>query len=291
MNTPAGLPLPERVALLKDKLTPKSRRLAEYVLQNAREAVFMRARQLAAACKVSDATVIRFVHHLGYRGYTHFIQALRDLVDDEFTMMDRVDLIDLQSQDLERYHKIIFEEIGNLKNLYASLDPAAIGKVVDRLRQAPRVDVIGARLSYTYSYYLAWCLEKQRTGVYCHDGTSTRLADHLNLLPKGSLVVMVATSRYPKQLVRLGRICQRSGHELILIADSGTCPLAPMAAHTLTAPFKRFPLFNSPSTIACLINCVVVEMVARSGAELRKHQEKLETLYRENDIFYNVERD
>ena len=91
-KTPSSEPLIERINKKRDQLTPKGRVLAEYVLQNPRQAVFLRTRGLANACGVSEATVMRFVDQLGFVGYKDFIRALRDLVDAELTLADRIDL-------------------------------------------------------------------------------------------------------------------------------------------------------------------------------------------------------
>ena len=59
-------------------LTPKARILADYIVNHPRKAVFMTTKELAQACQVSEATVVRFVSQLGYEGYGAFQQALRD---------------------------------------------------------------------------------------------------------------------------------------------------------------------------------------------------------------------
>lgn len=287
MSRYAVLSLPDRLEQNRDSFTPKNRALAEYVMQHPREAVFMRTRELAAACQVSDATVIRFVHHLGYRGYPEFIQALRDLLDSQFTMMDRVDLISRGALGDNLYHEVISQEIENLRDLYSSLDSQSLDQVAKRLIDAPRIDIIGARLSYTYAYYLGWSLGKLRTRVRSHDGCNSWTIDHVSQMPRDGLVVMVATSRYPNVLLHLARLCHRLERELILIADSGDCPLTRYANQVLIAPFKRFPLYNSPSTLAALINCLIVGMVTKMGKDLREHQQMLERMYRENNIFSN----
>ena len=70
-------PLAQKIENLPDNLTPKGKLISEYLFENPRKAVFMTARELAAACGISEATVIRFVAQLGYKGYSEMQQALR----------------------------------------------------------------------------------------------------------------------------------------------------------------------------------------------------------------------
>ena len=55
-----------------DELFPAERRAADYVLEHADESVYFNVSDLAGASGVSDATIIRLVHHLGYSGYYQF---------------------------------------------------------------------------------------------------------------------------------------------------------------------------------------------------------------------------
>ena len=62
------LSLLDRIAQFKEKLTPKSRIIGNFVQENPRDVVFMTVSELARACDVSDATVVRFVGQLAYDG-------------------------------------------------------------------------------------------------------------------------------------------------------------------------------------------------------------------------------
>ena len=87
--------LPDRITKFNQELTPKSRIIGDYVQANPRKVVFMTVAELAKACEVSEATVVRFVGQLGYEGYSDFQQSLREFVDTEMTLLDRVDLKDM----------------------------------------------------------------------------------------------------------------------------------------------------------------------------------------------------
>ncbi len=280
----------EKIKTLRAQLTPKGKHLAEYVLQNPQEAVFLRTRELGAACGVSEATVVRFVNRLGYAGYREFILALRDLVDTEMTFIDRVKLVDVHGQETERMGRVVYDEIRNLKKLFDSLDYGAIREAAERIKDAPAVDVIGSRLSYTFAYYLGWVLTKIRPGITILKGSDSTAIDRLTLSAGPVLVIMIAITRYPNELIRLARVARRNGHRLLLITDSPLCPIRPFADVTLIGPYARFLIVGSPSTISCLINCLVFELIHRYGDELRQHQEKLETAFIENDILFNLDR-
>ena len=287
MEKSPSLPLMLRIERRRDRLTPKGRVLADFIRTQPRKAVFMTTRELAGACGVSEATVVRFVARLGFAGYGDFIQALRDQVDTDLTLLDRVDLTDLKGPGAERFGRIVREEIDNLQRLCETADLEAIARAVDALHAAETVFVVGSRISYTLAYYLGWSLTKLRGGVQILKGSDRTCVDWLTIAPARSLVVVVAVSRYPTELIRIGKLARRLGHGSILLTDSAMCPLAQFAEQTLVAPSRHIPFIGSPGPLACLINYMVQELAGRCGEALQRHQSRLERAYWENDILFN----
>jgi DNA-binding MurR/RpiR family transcriptional regulator len=283
-------PLLKRIFDRKDSMTPRNRALAEFILRNPRKVVFMRTKELAAECETSESTVVRFVFNLGYQGYSDFIQALRDFVDTELTLLDRVELTSTGGPDKERFRKIVFEEVDNLKQLYETIDWETTGQVVDCLEKSARIYVVGSRLSYTLAYYMGWSLMKIRPDVQIVKGSDSTAIDWLTVAPPESAVVVIATTRYPNELIRIARLVRRLGLTLIVIADGPICPLIPFAHLSLVAPPRHIPLVGSPGTLSCLINYFTIELANRSGTSFRDHQERLEQSFRENDILFNLDK-
>lgn len=269
-------------------LTPKARILGNYILQNPRKAVFMTTKELAQTCQVSEATVVRFVSQLGYKGYGAFQQALRDFVDTELTMLDRTDLSSMTGPDTNRLGRVVFEEMENLKLFLEAVDMDILNKIVDFLEKSNSIYVIGSRLSFTFAYYLGWSLTKIRQDVHILKGSDSTTIDWLTIAAPESLVIIIATTRYPNELIRLGKMVRRLGQTLIVIADSSLCPLTQFAHLSLVAPSKNIPFIGNPTTISCIINYLVLELASRNGDRLKKHQEKMEQAYRENDILFNL---
>ena len=103
--------------------------------------------------------------------------------------------------------------------------------------------------------------------------------------------LIFAASRYPNELIRLGKMVRRQKKNLIVITDSNLCPLTQFAHLSLVAPSRNIPFIGSPTTISCIINYLVMELAGRDGDRLKNHQENLEQAYWENDILFNLRRD
>jgi DNA-binding MurR/RpiR family transcriptional regulator len=270
------------------ELTPKARLLGSFVVENPGRAIFMTTKELARATGVSEATVIRFVTQLGFEGYSDFLQQLRDIVDTKLTLLERVDLTDMNAPDSERLRRVVHAEVDNLKQLYDSLDMAAFNQAVELLHGSDNIYVIGSRLSYIFAYFLGWSLTKIRKNINILRGSDSASMDFLTIAPEASLVVIFATTRYPNELIRLGKLAKRLGHTLLVITDGALCPLIPFADLSIVAPSRHIPFTGSPTTLHCLINFFVAAIAARCGVGLKPHQEKLEKVYLENDLLFNL---
>jgi len=282
-------PVIRRIMTHLASLTPKGRVIGKYIIQYPRKAVFMTTRELSEACDVSEATVVRFVTQLGYGGYGEFLQALRDFVDTGLTLQDRVDLPGMRAPGTDRFHRVVFDEMNNLKQFYETIDMKIMETFVEALGESPWIYIIGSRLSYTFAYYLGWSLTKVRKGVHILNGSDSTAIDWLTNAPADSLIVMIATSRYPNELIKLGKVARRLGHRLLVIADSSLCPLIQFAHTSLVAPSKSIPLIGNPSMISCIANYLVLELASRQDSRFSLHQEKLEQVYLENDILFNLQ--
>lgn len=280
----------DRIARYDAELTPKSRVIGDYVKENPRKVMFMTVAELAKACEVSEATVVRFVGQLDYEGYSDFQQSLREFVDTELTLLDRLDIKDMLEPGAERFRRVVSEEIDNLRQLFEHMDIEAMERVVSLLYDSPNIYVIGSRLSYTLSYYLGWSLTKVRGGIQIFKGSDRATIDWMTIAPADVLVVVIALSRYPNELVRLAKLARRLGQRLVVITDSTACPIIREADESLVAPSPHIPLFGTPTAISCLINYLVMELAAHYGDALKRHQEKLEQSYWENDVLFSMKK-
>jgi DNA-binding MurR/RpiR family transcriptional regulator len=132
-------------------------------------------------------------------------------------------------------------------------------------------------------------LTKIRGHVQILRGSDSTSIDWLTIAPGDSLVVIFATSRYPNELIRLARLARRLEQKLLVVSDSATCPINQFADVHIVVRCLHFPVIGSPSLMACLINCLTAEMIARGGDGVKPHQEKLEQTYRENEILFNLD--
>ena len=289
MNDPASHPVINDISSRLDSLTPKAQALGTYIMQNPSKAVFMTTKELAETCEISEATVVRFVSTLGYKGYSEFQQALKDFVNTGLSLPERADIKGIKEPGTDRLHRGILEELNNLKYLYENINVETMNQFVKHLDQDRPIYVIGSRLSYTFAYYLGWSLTKIRKGVHILKGSDSTSLDTLANADSDSLVVLLATTRYPNELIKLSKMIRRSGHTLLTISDSSICPVIGFADLSLVVPSRSIPFIGNVSGILTVIQYIVQELASQKGEGLAGYQKQLEQIYLENDILFNLD--
>lgn len=271
-----------------DTLAAKGKILANFVLTHPDKAVFMTTRQLAAAVGASEATVVRFVRQLGFESYALFISTLRDVIDRELTLIERGELSQpvKGSEDAE-LDRLINQDIQNIRAMHKNIDLAVVRSVREILKVAPHVYVMGSRLSYSPAHYMGWTMSKIRPDVFILNGSDRTSMDRMVFAPEGSAVVVVVGSRYPNEIIRLGKMARRQGFSQILITDSPSCPLVQFSDHVLIAPQKSIPFLGTPVSMISLLHYLLHALADSMGDAMKPHQEKLEQAYLENDIWFN----
>ncbi len=289
MNDYASSSVINEISAQLDDLTPKARILGTYIIQNPSKVVFMTTKELSEACGISEATVVRFVSTIGYKGYSDFQDALKDFVNTGLSLPDRIDIKDREEPGLNRLHRGILEELNNLKYLYEHINVDTMNQFVDHLENSPTVYFTGSRLSYTYAYYFGWSLTKVRRGVHILKGSDSTTMDMLTNAPENSLVVLCASTRYPNELIKLSKMIRRAGHTLLSLNDSNLSPVIQFANLSLVVPSKSIPFIGNASGMLSVIQYMVQELANRKGEDLRTYQEQLEQVYLENDILFNLD--
>lgn len=272
-----------------DSLTPKGRILGDYIVQNPGKVVLMTTRQLAQTCGISEATVVRFAMGVGYSGYGELQQALKDFVSTGLTLPDRSETNEIMEESgLNRLHRVIFEELSELRFFYETININTMNEFINSIIASPVVYFIGSRISYTSAYYMGWSLTKIRKGIHTLKGSDSTSIDTLSAAPEGSLVVLIATTRYPNELIKLSKLIQRLGHRLLVLTDSPTSPVVQFADLSLIVPMQAVPFIGNPSNMLCVIKYIVQEIAAGQGEDLKEHQQNVEQIYLENDILFNL---
>ncbi|OCN00575.1 RpiR family transcriptional regulator [Clostridium sp. W14A] len=205
-----------RLRGIRNSLTPVERTIEEYVLANKDQIPHLSVKGLAQKSHTSDASVLRFCKTLGYRGYRDFIVAVSaalgsaDKTESEYTDIQPGDDLQTIITNVSRNNRKSIEDTMSV------IDRDAIGRAVELLRKASRIDFYGIGASGLV------CMDAQqkftRIGKTCFaytDGHSQLTA--ASILKSGDVAVLISNSGDTLDILNTLEVAKESKATIIAI--------------------------------------------------------------------------
>ena len=144
----------QEVLLLKIRgllpsLNPALKKIGEYVLDHPGKIKRLRIKELASTCGVAEATVTRFVKTIGLSNFQELKIKIAEIITDRSPVEEFV-YDDLSKNDALKsiVEKIVYTNIEAMKNTRKIIDIAEMGKAIQAIDNAEKIDIYGAGGSY-----------------------------------------------------------------------------------------------------------------------------------------------
>lgn len=217
--------LTERIVRVYPDLSPKKRRVADFVLKDYKKLFLMTAKELAQACEVSEPTVMRFAMDLGFSGYVEFEKFIKGLLHIELTAVERLNRTDLKINGDTTVHRYCRNAVANLENVMNTVSPAKQQRLAEAIFKAASVTVIGFRASASLAQYFGYLLKKVRENVTVGTSFSSELMDSIAVAGQPHVVFAIAFPRYPRQTIETMEYAKAMGARVLGLSDAPTSPV------------------------------------------------------------------
>jgi DNA-binding MurR/RpiR family transcriptional regulator len=254
-------------------LRPAERRVAQAVLDDPVAIAGRSISVLAAQCRTSGATVLRFCRAIGYAHYPDLRIALaRAIGRAEADNGSGVTLTgDISPTDsLEQIvAKITYSDARAIEDTAATLDLAALSRAIDAVAGARRVDIYGIGASGFVAQDLHQKLH--RIGLVSSVWPDPHAAlTSAALLGPGDVAIAISHTGTTIDTIEALRLAAAGGATTIAITNFGRSPLTDHARHVLTTA-ARETTFRSGATASriaqlAVIDCLFVGVAQRSYA-------------------------
>jgi DNA-binding MurR/RpiR family transcriptional regulator len=219
-----------RLRSLYPSLRPAERRVADLVLRHSDLFARLTSRQIGQRCRTSEATVVRFCQTLGYRGIPELkAKLVPDLLTAQGTLYTALSDRDGPAGVIE---KVIRISIRSLEETLTILDPAVVGRAVQAILHAKRVQFFGGGGGGGIAHL---AVQKfLRLGIPAaqnFDLVSQRLS--LEFLKPGDVAVGLSYSGTTREVVESLTQARAKGVTTIAITNFPRSPLAKVADLTL----------------------------------------------------------
>ncbi len=273
----------EVLQVIKDEyanIFAAEKRVADYVLNNPRRTVELNVSELAKASGVSDATVVRMCHHIGYTGYYQFrITLSRDLGKQQYSSM-------VLKQDGDAVEQVFHKYAEAMYAIGKRIDAKIMIASANLVKNCAHAHIIAVGNSSPLAQYMGFRLG--RLGVRCtYNVASEYFLNHVNLAEENDIIIAISQSGMSKQVIQAVELGKEKGLKTIAITAYARSPLSYIADYVLLSAgtaeefnyYKEYVHLNETAVIDALLNFVTNEEIIRA-----RHADKLELILSENKI-------
>ena len=247
------------------KLTKSEKKVADYFIDNYKDAINESTQSIAVATDTSPATVIRFVKTLKFDGLQQLKLAIAADMDSQ--KPDITDEIIHQKDGLsEIVEKNKRNLINSIERLYALMDLELIEKSVDAIDSAKKVYLFGVGASGIVCYDINYKLSRIGKNVVFNNDIHLQLVN-LNFITKEDACVCVSYSGNTKETVLVAEIAKKAGAKTVGICCYGRNELSKICDITLRVPHDerelRLGAISSRNTTLTLLDTIYLAITHR----------------------------
>jgi len=262
------------------------RRIAQYITESYDKAAFMTAHKLGKTVGVSESTVVRFAVDLGFDGYPSMQKAMREMVLNRLTSVQRIEVANDRIGNQDVVSMVLQSDIDKLRQTAETVNREEFQAAVNAILEAKRVYIIGVRsvapLANFLGYYLNYMFNNVR--IVTASGTS-EMFEQVVGVEQEDVVIAFSFPRYSAATLKAAQYCRTTGANVIAITDNRESPLAKASNHVICAKSDMVSLVDSLVAPLSVINALIVAIAAKREKQLHRTFDALERIWDQYHVY------
>ena len=277
------------LALLKSSapnFSKGQRRIAAYINEFYDKAAFMTASRLGKTVGVSESTVVRFAMELGYDGYPSMQKAMREMVLNRLTSVQRIGVANDRIKDQDIVSMVLQTDMEKLRLTNESLNRESFRTAVDKILKARRIYILGVRSAATLVNFLGYYLNYMFDNVHMvtTSGTSEMFEKLVNVSHE-DVVIAISFPRYSTSTLKGVQYCRSVGAAVVGLTNSDSSPLALNSDCVLVAKSDMVSLVDTLVAPLSVVNALIVALATGREEALSRNFETLEHVWEEFNVY------
>ena len=262
------------------------KKIANTILNDYDKAAYMTASRLGNLVGVSESTVVRFAHELGFEGYSEFQRAVQELVRTKLTPNQRIEITKKRLGSGDVLESVMESDISKIRYTLEKMNRATFHRAVDAILSAKQIYVMGARsteaLASILQYNLSMILDNVK---FIQPRSTAEVFEQMFSIGKDDVLIAFSFPRYSAKMVSAVKYANQSGANVVVFTDSEISPLAEYATCLLTAQSDMASFMDSLVAPVSIINAIIVEITRRREKEIIERFDKLEEVWDLYDVY------
>ena len=248
-----------------DYIFSAERKVADFVLQNPQKAVDSNVSELAKQSGVSDATVVRMCHHIGYTGYYQFrISLARDLGKKQYGSS-------ALAESRDAVEKLFQEYAQTMLAIGSRIDADVMWNCVNLLKTCKEAHIMAVGNTCPLAQYMGFRLG--RLGIKStYNVAAEYFMNHVNLADQDDLLIAISQSGTSRQVIQGLELGKEKGLKSIAITAFAQSPVSNLADYVLLSAgneeqfsfYKGYAHMNETAVIDALLNFVTNEELIKT---------------------------
>ncbi|QIA26707.1 MurR/RpiR family transcriptional regulator [Thermaerobacter sp. PB12/4term] len=264
-GTPQGASVLGAITTARDKLTASERKVADFILSNPGEAVYLSVTELADRCGTSEASVVRFCRKAGFQGFQHLKIALAWSLVPPAAGAGEGSAAGLG--ELAAVSVLHDQTVQALADTRGVLPPAVLRKAAQALARARRIDVYGVGTSGMVARIAAYKLIRHGKPAFAH-GDPHMQAISAAVLGPTDVALAISFSGSTQDTLHSLELAKRSGATTISITNYPRSPIRRVSDILIPIAVRENPLQSGALPVLAAQLYAVEVLVATTVEEM-----------------------
>jgi DNA-binding MurR/RpiR family transcriptional regulator len=262
------------------------RAIAKFITESYDKAAFLTASKLGKTVGVSESTVVRFAVELGFDGYPSMQKAMREMVLNRLTSVQRIEVANDRFGDQDVVSSVLQSDMEKLRQTGEILDRDAFRAAVNALLAAKRIYIVGVRSAAPLANFLGYYLGYMFNNVHIVTASgSSEMFEKIVGITAEDAVIAFSFPRYSTATLRAAGYCRSVGATVVGVTDNRQSPLALASDYVLLAKSDMVSLVDSLVAPLSVANALIVALAAKRERELAKTFDTLERVWEEYHVY------
>jgi DNA-binding MurR/RpiR family transcriptional regulator len=271
------------------RLTAAQDKILEYLLSHPDNVAYMSSGQLAQALSMSNATIVRFSQHIGFKGYMDLQRHLRQEIKARLSVPQRLQKQPANITQTRDFLKTVLKsDQENLANVAQTLSPELFEQLVTDIHSRQEIWVLGLRSCHGAAHYFATNLRflSKRVNLISLDAGTVWCQIQPGLNPD-ALLISISFPRYCRQTVEIAQLFHDAGALIAAVTDSQVSPLGKLGNLVFPLPFWVDSFFESNVAVMSFLNAVLAGVSYLDGHKAISRLQALEEIWENQSVYLN----
>lgn len=265
--------LEDRIKRSYADLTRSHKKIAEFILGNPEDVVFLSSRSLGQKVGVSDATVVRFSNALGMSGFSELQRTLQSWMKVKLAPSEKLKTTSIGRKN-RVYAEIFKTNLNTLLKTQQEIADSKIEEAIEALNGAKKVFVLGLRRSHSIAFHLYYNLSHILDNVILISTAYGLPYDQIVEIGKRDVLISISFPRYAKDTAEITRTAKQRCASIIAITDHPLSPIGRIADVSLNVGHE------SPFFFGSIVSAIVIADCITGGLSLKHKTRNVKRLER-----------